>query len=198
MRLGAVLMASGAAVRFGSNKLLHLVDGVPMIERTFSAVPAALFETAAVVSCYPEILALAAERGYQPILNTSAREGQSASIRLGLSALFSMDGVLFTVCDQPYLSRSSVDQLLETFSGDPGRICALSWQRRPGNPVIFPSSLFPALLSLRGEQRGGTVIQANQSLLHLVEANSPWELWDVDTPTDLTELSTQNNKKRRA
>lgn len=63
MRLGAVLMASGARRRFGGNKLLHPVDGVPMVERVFAAVPAELFIRACVVSCYPDILVLAGERG---------------------------------------------------------------------------------------------------------------------------------------
>jgi len=193
MKIGAVLMASGAAVRFGSNKLFHPVDGVPMIRRAFSAVPACLFETAHVVSCFPEILALAAEQGYRPIRNPQAEEGQSASIRLGLAGLTDMDGVLFSVCDQPYLRRSSVVRLLETFSDCPDRICALSWQGRRGSPVVFPSVLFPALLTLRGERRGGAVIQANQSLLHLVEADTSRELQDVDTPMDLVKLSLQNN-----
>jgi len=146
------------------------------------------------VSCYPEILTLAAEQGYRPILNHQAEEGQSASIRLGLAGLTDMDGVLFSVCDQPYLRRSSVVRLLEAFSDCPDRICALSWQGRRGNPVVFPSALFPALLSLRGERRGGAVIQANQSLLRLVEADSSRELQDVDTPMDLVKSSLQNNE----
>lgn len=188
MKLGAVLMASGAGARFGSNKLLHPVDGVPMIERAFSALPAALFDGAAVVSCYPEILSLAAGRGYRPIPNPQAEEGQSASIRLGLSALPGMDGVLFSVCDQPWLARESVARLLEAFSAHPGRICSLGWQGRRGSPAIFPAKLFPALLALTGDQKGGEVIRTHRELLYLVEAASPRELYDVDTPQDLEPL----------
>ena len=87
-------MASGSAVRFGSNKLLYPVDGVPMVERAFSAVPPELFARACVVSCYPEILALAEKRGYLPIPNPEAAQGQSASVRLGLAELAELDGRL--------------------------------------------------------------------------------------------------------
>lgn len=52
MKLGAVLMASGRARRFGENKLLHPVDGVPMMERAMNALPPELFTKAAVVSPY--------------------------------------------------------------------------------------------------------------------------------------------------
>ena len=185
MKLGAVLMASGAAERFGANKLLHPVDGIPIIERVFSTVPAGLFAQANVVSCYPQILALAAERGYHAIPNPQSQEGQSASIRLGLAPLQDMHGVLFCVCDQPWLTRRSVARLLEAFSTGPDKICSLGWQGRRGSPVIFPQSLFPDLLKLTGDQGGRKIVRANAHRLHLVEAGGPEELQDVDTPLDL-------------
>ena len=93
MKAGAVLMASGAGRRFGGNKLLCPVDGVPMVERAMEAVPAELFERACVVSRYPEILALAEARGYVPVPNPDAAQGQSASVRLGLGELLELVGL---------------------------------------------------------------------------------------------------------
>ena len=185
MKLGAVLMASGAGRRFGGNKLLHPVDGVPMVERAFAAVPAELFDRAYVVSCYPEILTLAGERGYLPVPNPDADQGQSASVRLGLSRLTDLDGVMFCVCDQPWLRRDSVERLLADFAAHPDCICALSWRGERGSPVIFPPDLFPELLALAGDRGGGAVIRARQDRLRLVEACSPDELQDMDTPFDL-------------
>lgn len=185
MRVGAVLMASGAAVRFGRNKLLQPVDGLPMIQRALEAVPARLFDRAALVSSFPEVLALGEKAGFLPVFNPQAAEGQSASIRLGLSALGETDGALFAVCDQPWLTQTSVRRLLEAFSRCPDWICALSWQGQRGNPVLFPAWLFPELLTLTGSRGGGAVIRAHRDRLRLVEVNSPRELQDVDTPEDL-------------
>ena len=184
-RVGAVLMASGSARRFGSNKLLHPVAGVPLIERAMSALPAALFHRAAVVSACPDILSLAVDRGYLPVANPLAAEGQAASIRLGLAALDGVDGALFAVCDQPFLTTNSIIRLLNSFSDTPEHICALSWRGKRGNPVIFPASLFPALSALSGDVGGGRVLRAHPDLLRLVEAASPDELRDVDTTEDL-------------
>ena len=178
-------MASGSAVRFGSNKLLYPVDGVPMVERAFSAVPPELFARACVVSCYPEILALAEKRGYLPVPNPEAVQGQSASVRLGLAELAELDGALFSVCDQPWLRQESVLRLLDRFREHPDRICALSWQGLRGNPAVFPAALFSELLSLSGDRGGGQVIQTHLPLLCLVEAGRAEELRDVDTPADL-------------
>lgn len=180
MKLGAVLMASGAGTRFGSNKLFYPIEGVPMVERAFAAVPPELFARACVVSCYPEILSHGSEHSYQAIFNPQAEEGQSASIRLGLSALAEMDGVLFSVCDQPWLQRISVERLLAEFTAHCHCICALSWQGVRGSPVVFPKELFPDLLALTGDRGGNVIIRANRDRLYLVEASAAAELQDVD------------------
>lgn len=180
MRAGAVLMASGAGRRFGGNKLLCPVDGVPMIERAMEAVPAELFERACVVSCYPEILALAEARGYVPVPNPDAAQGQSASVRLGLGELLELDGVLFCVCDQPWLRRDSVERLLGDFAAHPDHICALGWRGERGSPAVFPRELFPELLALSGDRGGGGVIRAHRERLRLTEAGGAKELRDVD------------------
>lgn len=187
MKLGAVLMASGFGRRFGENKLLYPVNGIPMVERAFAALPPALFDRAAVVSACPEILALGAVAGYLPVCNPHAAEGRAASVRLGLAQMGDMDGVLFAVCDQPWLRRESVEHLLAGFTARPGAICALGFGDRRGNPAVFPRGLFPELLSLSGEEGGGKVIKAHRSLLCLIQAADPRELLDVDRRSDLTE-----------
>ena len=154
-----------------------------MILRAFDALPPVLFARATVVSSYPGILSLAGRRGYLPVSNPVPEEGQSASIRLGLSELLDMDGVLFAVCDQPWLERRSVERLLEQFSLSPDCICAMCWQGKRGNPVIFPAVLFPELLALDGDRGGGSIIPSH--LLRLVEAETAQELQDIDTPIDL-------------
>lgn len=185
MKLGAVLMASGFGRRFGQNKLLYPVDGVPMVQRTFAALPPALFARAAVVSAYGEILALAEEAGYLPVQNPGAAEGRASSIRLGLARMGDMDGVLFAVCDQPWLRRESAEKLLAEFTVHPGCVCALAFEGRRGNPAVFPAALFPELLALTGEEGGGKVIKAHRPLLRTVEAGGPRELLDVDKRSDL-------------
>lgn len=185
MKLGAVLMASGFGRRFGENKLLVPVDGVPMVERAFAALPPSLFDRAVVVSAHPAVLALAEAAGYLTVFNPQAAEGRAASVRLGLERLEDMDGVLFAVCDQPWLRRESVEKLLADTVAHPNAVCALSFEGRRGNPMIFPAALFPELLALQGEQGGGAVLRAHPQLLRLTEASSAAELRDVDTREDL-------------
>ncbi len=187
MKAGCVLLASGFSVRYGSNKLLQTVGGSPLAAYALSVFPAELFVRRVVTSRFPELLALGSAAGWQPLFNADAEKGISAGIRLGLTAMEGMDGVLFAVCDQPWLTRESVSRLVAAFAEHPDRIAALSWRGRRGNPVIFPSGLFPALATLTGDTGGSAVIRQNLPRLMTVEASFEKELWDIDTPGDLNQ-----------
>ena len=64
--VGCVLMASGAGRRFGSNKLLSAVEGVPLHRRAMAALAPAGFGRLVVCSPYPEVLSAGAEYGFRP------------------------------------------------------------------------------------------------------------------------------------
>ena len=151
--VGCVLMASGAGRRFGSNKLLSAVEGVPLHRRAMAALAPAGFGRLVVCSPYPEVLSAGAEYGFRPLDNPGAGEGIAASIRLGVAAMDGMDGALFAVCDQPWLTTESVRGELAALTGDTG---------------------------------GSAVLRRHPERLRLVEASSPRELMDVDTPADLS------------
>lgn len=185
-RVGAVLLASGLGRRFGSNKLLRLVEGVPLYRRAMTALAGAGLDRLAVCSLYQEVLEAGEELGFLPLYNPNGAEGISASIRLGVSRMGDMDGVLFSVCDQPFLTTKSIIRLKDTFEESKDAICALSWGGKRGNPVLFPADLLGELAALTGDTGGGAVVKRHPDRLVLVEALSPKELADVDRPEDLS------------
>ena len=186
LQIGCVLLASGFGRRFGANKLLAPVDGVPLYRRALERLVSLPLARVAVTSQYPQVLDLAGDLGFLPLDNPGAQEGIAAGIRLGMSAMAGMDGVLFTVCDQPWLTTSSINFLLNSFQQSPRSICALAWRGKRGNPVVFPADLFAELSALTGDTGGGAVIRRHPDRLRLVEAGSARELADIDTPADLS------------
>ena len=188
LRLGCVVMAAGRASRFGTNKLLQEIGGKSLLRRALEAVPPAVFDRVAVVTQYPEVIALAAEFGFQAIENPHPEWGVSHTIRLGLSAMEGCDGVLFQVADQPFLRRETVARAASLWRERPEAIVALGHRGQRGNPCLFPARFFPELMALEGDRGGSAVIRRHPEALVLVETAAE-ELWDVDTPQALEALA---------
>lgn len=184
LKLGCVIMASGLARRFGSNKLLQSFRGKPLIHYAFESIPADRFSDMTVVTQYPEIAQAANEAGFRVLNNSHADEGISASVRLGTAALSGCDGILFLVGDQPLLKKSSVSAMVEAYRKDPEKIISASYSGKRRNPCIFPKRCFAELLGITGDNGGSVVIRQHPELLVLFEL-PPEELADIDTVEEL-------------
>ena len=188
--IGCVIMASGMARRFGSNKLLHDFLGEPVMNRILRTTAAAPLAARVVVTRHPEIRDLCREQGVPVILHDMPL--QSDTVALGVRALLEMcpemTGCMFAASDQPCLSTESVSALCRSFAQAPDKIWRMSWQGNMGNPVIFPRFAFDELLHLPPDKGGGVVIKKYPQLVRTVEASCEQELVDVDTPEILTEL----------
>lgn len=184
MRLGCVVMAAGAASRFGGGKLAARVGGKSLFRRALEAVPADRCFAVAVVAHELDFLALAERFRFLTVDNDRPELGVSRTIRLGLEALGNCQGVMFLVADQPFLRRESAEKAMALFAEHPDRIVALAHGGQRGNPCVFPASLFPELLALEGDTGGSAVIRRHEELLLLLETPAE-ELMDVDTPEQL-------------
>ena len=192
-KIGCVIMASGMARRFGSNKLLHEFRGGPIIARILDTMERAPLAARVVVTRHPEIEAICRERGI-PVLLHDLPE-QSDTVRLGVEYLLAhcpgMTGCMFAASDQPCLRVESVAALCGAFEAAPERIWRLAWQGTVGNPVLFPASTFAELLCLPVGKGGGAVVKKHPELVRTVEVLDERELTDVDTPEILAALLAQ-------
>lgn len=184
LRVGCVVMAAGNSSRFGSNKLLHRLDGRTFIERALDAVPPALLENTVVVTQYDAVAALAERRGLRVLRNEHPDWGVSHTIRLGTQALQSCDGILYLVADQPHLTQASVSRIVQTWRAHPDRITGAAHGERRGNPNLFPAEFFDELCALEGDRGGTRVIRAHPDRLLTVQVPEP-ELADHDAPAKL-------------
>ena len=182
MRLGIVLLAAGAGKRFGGNKLTAQVHGKPMylwamenIEEMKTELPTV------VVTGTPEIVSAAEAKGMIAIFNGQPELGISLSIRLGIEAVIQedrkVDGILFMVCDQPWLEKTTLVRLMSEFDGG---ILALSYGERRGNPVIFSREYLKELSELSADIGGRRVMARHRENVRFLEVNDEKELQDID------------------
>ena len=186
MKLGCVVMASGQGKRFGSNKMLALIDGVPLVLRTVESVPSR-FDTV-VSTRWPEVGALCRDASCSCVLHDG--ELRSDSVRAGLAWGMERgwDAAMFLPGDQPLVSAESflalADAFVENGCLSPVR---LAHRGEPASPVLFPASMFDALCHLEGSDGGASLLKERDEVV-LIEARA-YELWDVDTAKGLRRVS---------
>ena len=189
-KIGCVIMASGLARRFGSNKLLHDFRGEPVMCRILETVAGAPLDDRVVVTRHPEIREICEQRKIPVLLH--ALPEQSDTVRLGVEYLLEhcdgLTGCMFAASDQPCLTADSVARLCHAFRQAPEQIWRLAWQGTVGNPVLFPKSTFEELLNLPAGKGGGAVVKKHPELVRTVEVSDERELVDVDTPEILAGL----------
>lgn len=180
MNIGCVVMAAGMGSRFGGNKLAQEWRGKSLIRHALETVPPEKLSAIVVVTQYPEVITLAKEFGFTPIVNSHPEYGQSHTIHRGVQALSDCGAILFQVADQPLLRRESVARLIDFYCRNPGHIVGLGHGGQRGNPCIFPARFFPELLKIEGDRGGNVVIRQHEDDLLLYEVPAD-ELRDVDT-----------------
>ena len=197
--VGCVIMASGRAVRFGSNKLLADFGGAPLIAQALDVTETpALAARVVVVTRSPEVAELACKAGVKAILHSLP--GRNDTVRLGLEALLSelpgLAGCIFLPGDQPLLRKENLEAMACDFSALDEKeraILRLGFRaedgtERLGSPVLFGSSYFGALCSLPEGKGGGVVIRQHPESVRAVYAARQEELEDADTVEELERL----------
>ena len=183
--IGCVIMASGLGKRFGGNKLMANFRGEPMICRILDATEG-LFSHRVVVTRHEDVAKLCEARGIQTVLHNLPH--RSDTVRLGLEAMGNVECCLFTPADQPLLQKETVAALVIASKNEPNAIWRTAHEERLGSPVIFPKWTFPELKTLPQGKGGGVVIKKYPERLRVVNVRDMYELKDVDSPEDLSEL----------
>ena len=178
-KIAVILEAAGNSTRFGSNKLLHVMDdGRPMIASIFDAVRPLDIYKKVLVTQYDEVAALAPDLNV--VTNDRPDLGISRSMQLGLAAAGDADAFMFCVCDQPGLKSATLERLIEAYKKGTAGIVSLAWQGKMCNPKIFSSRYKEELMRLSGDTGGRQIISAHADDILLVEADSEDEVKDID------------------
>ena len=190
LKHGCIVMASGAGVRFGGNKLMAELCGEPLVGHVVRATDG-LFDRRVVVTRHADVAALCETLGAQVILHDES--GRNDTVRLGMEAMDGCGTVTFVQGDQPLIRPASIAALLRAAERDVTRGTSASIWRTgfngaPGAPVLFPSWAFDELRSLPHGKGGGFVAKMHAEYVRTIEASSEWELFDVDTRDDLQQL----------
>ncbi|SFS51956.1 CTP:molybdopterin cytidylyltransferase MocA [Sulfitobacter marinus] len=183
-----ILLAAGQSTRMGGrDKLLEVVDGMPLLRRQ-------------------ALMALAAKAG--PVFVTlppwphprydtiddlkvtivpvpDAAEGVNTSIRRGVAALPpDTTAAMVLLADLPDLTTADLVTCLAAvdFGSSMSIWRGATQDGKPGHPIIFTARHFAALTDLRGDSGGRDIVAAAQAQTHLIPLPGKHARRDLDTP----------------
>ncbi|GAN67905.1 nucleotidyltransferase family protein [Acetobacter orleanensis] len=192
----AIVLAAGRSSRTAPVHKLLAPDaqGVPMLVRTTATVLAS--NVGKVVVILPPDradlssllnMAFPAPPRLEIRIAQDARDGLSASLRVGVEAAQAEQASALLVClgDMPLVSVSLLNALLRDHATFKAPATAPDrGDGKPGNPVVWDASQFPALAAVEGDQGGRAILRALGPAVHRVAARME-ELVDFDTPERL-------------
>lgn len=187
--IAGVILAAGESRRYGQPKALLPWRGEPFIRHVIRAARRAGLSPVIVVggAHTPQIRLACADMDAQLVHNPDWEEGQSASLRVGLSALTAQVGAaVFLLADQPQVPNGLVTALVEAHAAGLPTIVAPLVDGQRANPVLFDRRAFPELMTLRGEMGGRALF--SKYPIAWVPWHDPRILLDVDTPEDYQAL----------
>jgi molybdenum cofactor cytidylyltransferase len=188
-RIGGIVLAAGDSTRFGSIKQLLDWNGIPLIQHiTRIAQKGGLDPILVVLGADQEGISQVLEGSRVEIIpNPDWEEGQSTSVRAGISALpENIGGTVFLLVDQPFVTADLIKKIRAAHARSQGEIILPKVDDHPANPVLFDRNTFEALLGLEGDIGGRALFD------HYSPRAVKWEderiLLDIDTPDDYQRL----------
>jgi len=191
MRSVAVVPAAGSAERFGGTKLLALIDGEPLLDRTIAALLEGGVDQIVVVvgpdadELKRDVNAFSDPRVW-PVVNPDPSRGMFSSLQAGMSEAQIKwgDALVVLPADMPFVQPATVRLLLATFAARSAIVSPRSNGKR-GHPVILPPDLRDEIRSADALLTLHDILKRHPDLRVDVDVEDRGVLRDVDRPEDL-------------
>lgn len=184
-----IILAAGAASRFGSCKLLAEFQGQPLIAQAIRAASAVNPVRLLVVSgaFHSQLLALQASHplpDFELHYYRDWQSGMGSSLAFAVQQLpHSGNPLLVLLADQARVNAQDLQNLLAWQMRHPQQIVCASFAGTLGVPAIFPAHFTAHLLQCKGERGAKPLLY--QHAEQVIAVDMPNAEFDIDTPADL-------------
>lgn len=184
--VAAIVLAAGCATRMGSQKVLLELEGRSLVQRVVDAALGSQATRTIVVVGHEAGLVTddLADRPVTVVVNPEYATGMSTSLQAGVRAAGVCDAAIFLLGDQPYVTSTLLDQLIERFAETRKAVVRPLAGARPANPVLLSAALFAEILEQRGDVGGRQIVERHPAEVCLVPLDDPRVVVDIDSPED--------------
>jgi len=189
---GIVVLAAGSSSRLGQPKQLLEFQGQTLIKRITQIAINAVGKPVVVIlgaNC-SLIHSQIAHLPVHVVYNPDWSQGMASSIRKGLMAMLyyspDTEGVIFAVCDQPYITPDLFVEIISLGDKSSKPIVACQYNNILGTPVLFKKEFFDVLLALKDNDGARKIIRGHPESTEAI--SFPLGIFDVDTMQDYDTL----------
>jgi molybdenum cofactor cytidylyltransferase len=191
-----IILAAGAATRFGQPKQLLRLKDKYLIERVLdAALNSRLGRIVLVLGfAHQKILQALGKKAQHAKLhievNPDYKKGQSHSLQVGLSMVINtFPAVMFLLADQPLVDAATINCLLDKFWSADKDIGVPTFHGKRGNPSIFSQKFYQHIMKIKGDIGARQIINAHPERVLEIEIKNPLLFSDVDTPEDFEKIN---------
>jgi molybdenum cofactor cytidylyltransferase len=193
LQIEAIVLAAGSSSRFGADKRLFLVEGVPMLQRAIAAVVDAVNSVTIVLKSsdrdtLPQLLgAFFADKRVILQLLDKPEAGMGSNLAQAVANLpAACDGVLVMLADMPYVQSQTVQAVINAYEDE--KIVAPVYfgengAEQRGHPVLFAKQFFSELALLAGDVGARFLLRQYASSVISLRVSDAGILRDIDAPT---------------
>jgi molybdenum cofactor cytidylyltransferase len=195
--IAGIYLAAGESRRFGGEKLLYSLEGMPLFWYGLSqCVASKLPEIRVVVGTGAAELESEIERLFpgEPKLridrNHDPGRGMMSSLKTGLRSVEGrFEGAMVLLADMPLVTAAMINELIAAFEKD-RKITIPECDGELRHPRIIPKRYFAEFLALGDDERGTAVLDGHPEEVVRVPLGSRLNYVDVDRPEDLDVFGT--------
>jgi molybdenum cofactor cytidylyltransferase len=204
-KISLILLAAGRSERFSKgNKLLYRVNGEPLIRRIVKTALDSDADEVVLVTGYQsdELKYTVKEligRKLRVVYNKNYEQGMSASVKAGVKKVLNRsDAVMIHPADVSFISKGTINKLIEEYKKKKPKIAVVSYGGRAGHPIIFDKALFNEILEITEEEMGlKSVINKHRNEILYVNVDEREVLIDIDMVEDVERYLASNKKVKR-
>lgn len=187
--IATLFLAAGASRRMGQSKqLLKIKDNQTLIEHSIAAATKSSSQHITVVlganALRIQKVLSRQVQGIDIVINKHWEKGMGSTLSVGLQYLLAqapnLDALIISVSDQPYLSTTIFDQLIEQYISTKKPIICANYGHKLGVPALLDKQFFPQLLALQADEGARGIIRSNRTLVASIPF--PNGAIDLDTP----------------
>ncbi len=197
-RVAGVILAAGSSSRIGEVKQLLAFGQTTLLGKVIENASGAPLDEVILVLGHgaDEIQRAVRLEGVRVVINEAHAQGQSTSLRAGLSDVSEdTDAVMFILGDQPLVGPEVMNALIDGYCRTKASIVLPTHRGRRGNPVIIDRMLFPRVDSLTGDVGARVLFEEYTEEIVEIPVDDDSIHFDLDTWEDYQKLLDRDGRR---